>query len=125
MTPTDIKSIVATGALYSREVVPGIVPIEVGREVRALPYSPEGHTRLPNYIRKKGTITELRGTFVFPDTLAHGLGECDSRCILLDLVRRNYGLVAIQLMTRYISIMAQLFGGMRCLIIMKRLPIHI
>ena len=78
LTPTDIESIIATGALYSREVVPGIDPIEVGREVRALPYSPEGHTRLPNYIKgKKGTITELRGTFVFPDTLAHGLGECE------------------------------------------------
>ena len=78
LTVKDIETIVATGAHYARESRPENEPFEVGSEVRALPYSPEGHTRLPNYIKgKKGIITELRGTFVFPDTLAHGLGECE------------------------------------------------
>ena len=78
LTVKDIETIVATGAHYARESRPENEPFEVGLEVRALPYSPEGHTRLPNYVKgKKGIITEMRGTFVFPDTLAHGLGECE------------------------------------------------
>ncbi|MFN8555885.1 MAG: nitrile hydratase subunit beta [Dehalococcoidia bacterium] len=38
--------------------------------------SPVGHTRLPRYARgKRGTIERVYGTFVFPDTNAHGKGE--------------------------------------------------
>jgi len=37
---------------------------------------PTGHTRLPRYVRgKHGTIAEVRGGYVLPDTHAHGLGE--------------------------------------------------
>jgi nitrile hydratase len=37
---------------------------------------PVGHTRLPRYARgKHGVIAELHGTYVLPDTNAHGLGE--------------------------------------------------
>ena len=78
LTATDIEILVASGAHYARETKLENQTFEVGSEVRALPYSSKGHTRLPNYIKgKKGIITELRGTFVFPDTLAHGLGECE------------------------------------------------
>jgi nitrile hydratase subunit beta len=36
-----------------------------------------GHTRLPGYVwGKKGVITAVHGHWVFPDTNAHGLGEC-------------------------------------------------
>jgi len=36
----------------------------------------EGHTRLPAYARgKHGTIVALLGSWVYPDTNAHGLGE--------------------------------------------------
>jgi nitrile hydratase subunit beta len=37
---------------------------------------PRGHTRLPRYARgKRGVIAARRGTHVFPDANAHGLGE--------------------------------------------------
>jgi nitrile hydratase len=37
---------------------------------------PRGHTRLPRYTRgKRGVVAVRRGTHVFPDTNAHGLGE--------------------------------------------------
>jgi nitrile hydratase subunit beta len=37
---------------------------------------PRGHTRLPRYARgKRGVIAAQRGTHVFPDSNAHGLGE--------------------------------------------------
>jgi len=37
--------------------------------------NPPGHTRAPRYIRcKTGTIDRDHGTFVFPDTHAHGKG---------------------------------------------------
>jgi hypothetical protein len=37
--------------------------------------NPRGHTRAPRYIRcKTGTIDRDHGTFVFPDSHAHGKG---------------------------------------------------
>jgi nitrile hydratase len=48
----------------------------VGDRVRARNVHPTGHTRLPRYARgKRGTINQVRGVYVFPDTHAHGLGE--------------------------------------------------
>jgi nitrile hydratase beta subunit len=48
----------------------------VGQRVRARNLNPQGHTRLPRYVRGKlGTIATDRGMFVFPDTNAHLLGE--------------------------------------------------
>lgn len=39
--------------------------------------NPYGHTRLPGYARgKRGVVEAVRGVFVFPDTNAHGRGEC-------------------------------------------------
>jgi len=36
-----------------------------------------GHTRLPRYVwGKEGVIAAVHGAWVFPDTNAHGLGEC-------------------------------------------------
>jgi nitrile hydratase subunit beta len=38
--------------------------------------APVGHTRLPRYARgKPGVIVRVHGTFIFPDTNAHGQGE--------------------------------------------------
>ena len=38
--------------------------------------APAGHTRLPRYARgKPGVIVRVHGTFIFPDTNAHGQGE--------------------------------------------------
>jgi nitrile hydratase len=37
---------------------------------------PQGHTRLPRYVRsKRGIVYDLQGIQVFPDTNAHRLGE--------------------------------------------------
>lgn len=38
--------------------------------------NPAGHTRLPRYARgKRGVVHLHHGSFVFPDTRAHGLGD--------------------------------------------------
>jgi len=38
--------------------------------------SPDGHTRLPRYARgKHGVIARVHGSYIFPDTNAHGQGE--------------------------------------------------
>jgi nitrile hydratase subunit beta len=49
---------------------------KVGDRVVARNLHPAGHTRLPRYIRgKRGIIDRVHGTFVYPDTNAHGRGE--------------------------------------------------
>jgi nitrile hydratase beta subunit len=48
----------------------------LGDRVRTAAVPPQHHTRLPAYARgKRGVITHLHGTHVFPDTNAQGLGE--------------------------------------------------
>jgi nitrile hydratase len=48
----------------------------VGDAVRTRNINPTGHTRLPRYARgKRGVIEARQGSFVFPDTNAHGKGE--------------------------------------------------
>ncbi|WP_306767924.1 SH3-like domain-containing protein [Martelella alba] len=47
-----------------------------GDKIRAKNIHPYGHTRLPRYVRGcVGTIVHHHGSFVFPDTYAHGNGE--------------------------------------------------
>jgi nitrile hydratase len=49
---------------------------KMGDAVRARVMNPTTHTRLPRYCRgKRGEIVAVRGTHVFPDTNAIGLGE--------------------------------------------------
>lgn len=57
---------------------PSIPPrFRVGQTVRAKNINPEGHTRLPRYARgRTGYIDRDHGVYVFPDTSAHGLGDC-------------------------------------------------
>ena len=48
----------------------------VGDRIRTRNTHPTGHTRLPRYARgKRGTIHAVRGSYVLPDSHAHGLGE--------------------------------------------------
>lgn len=52
------------------------VRFQKGQRVRTRNIHPPGHTRLPRYIRNHvGTVIDCLGTYAFPDTLAHGLGE--------------------------------------------------
>jgi nitrile hydratase subunit beta len=60
----------------TRRDISGEPKFEVGGAVKAKNINPTGHTRLPRYLRgKAGTIAQVHGAFVFPDTNAHGLGE--------------------------------------------------
>ena len=48
----------------------------IGDRVRTRNIHPTGHTRLPRYARGKlGVIESRQGSFVFPDSNAHGKGE--------------------------------------------------
>jgi nitrile hydratase beta subunit len=47
-----------------------------GDEVLVRNYHPDGHTRLARYLRgKRGVVDRWHGSFVYPDTNAHGQGE--------------------------------------------------
>ena len=47
-----------------------------GDRVRTRNIHPVGHTRLPRYARgKTGTVEQVRGCHVYPDTIAAGEGE--------------------------------------------------
>ena len=57
---------------------PALAPqrFHVGDAVRTLEMHPSGHTRLPRYARGRvGRVETVQGTYVFPDTNAHGRGE--------------------------------------------------
>ena len=56
---------------------PGPPPhFALGDQVITRNDAPAGHTRLPRYARgKPGVIARVHGSFIFPDTNAHGQGE--------------------------------------------------
>jgi nitrile hydratase beta subunit len=71
---TLLKTPVSQREQYEREGPPG--RFVAGDVVVTKNVHPTGHTRLPRYVRgKRGTIHEVRGSYVFPDTNAHGQGE--------------------------------------------------
>jgi nitrile hydratase len=52
--------------------------------------NPEGHTRVPRYIRgHRGVIRHDWGTFVFPDTHAHGAGANPQHCYGVEFSARE------------------------------------
>jgi nitrile hydratase subunit beta len=64
-----------SGALSKREdkIAPRFLP---GHRVCTRNINPTGHTRLPRYARdKEGTVERDHGVYVFPDTIAHSVGE--------------------------------------------------
>jgi len=70
----QVPAMVAAGAPTRRERI--AERFQVGQRVRARNQHPSGHTRLPRYVRgRTGAIVRVHGTFVFPDTNAHFLGE--------------------------------------------------
>lgn len=49
---------------------------DVGAAVVTRAHAVPGHTRLPAYVRaRRGRIVAIHGSWVYPDTNAHGLGE--------------------------------------------------
>ena len=75
LTPELVEPVVLGGAsARTEEEIPR--RFQVGDQVRTRNLNPLGHTRLPRYARGKvGTIALLHGSFITPDTAAHGLGE--------------------------------------------------
>jgi nitrile hydratase len=70
----EIKARLAAGGPADR--APRTPAFAQGAAVRARNLNPEGHIRLPRYLKgKAGRITRLHGTHVLPDASAHGLGE--------------------------------------------------
>jgi nitrile hydratase len=71
----SVEKILAKGSPYDR---PARAPARfaIGDRVRAKTMNPPGHTRIPRYARGRiGTIAQVRGCHVFPDTSARGAGE--------------------------------------------------
>ncbi len=65
----------AAGGPVDRDAIlePGF---NAGEQVRALNINPQGHTRLPRYVRGKvGEIVSVQGCHVFPDSNAKSEGE--------------------------------------------------
>ncbi len=75
LTAAQVPAMLRSGALASRDTA--VTPrFQAGQLVRTRNINPTGHTRLPRYARDKcGTVERDRGVYVFPDTIAHSLGE--------------------------------------------------
>lgn len=76
----DVAKVLASGGSAKRDadIQPGFA---IGDRVRVLNRNPETHTRMPRYVRGHvGTIADIHGAFVFPDTNAHGEGEQPGIC---------------------------------------------
>lgn len=73
--PETMMWIVRNGASARRPAVTTEC-YAVGDRVLARNIHPEGHTRLPRYVRgRRGTVVRTHGTFVLPDARAAGRGE--------------------------------------------------
>lgn len=75
LTADKVAGVLARGGPVDRPA-PAPARFAAGDRVRALNMHPEGHTRLPRYVRgHAGEIVRVHGCHVFPDASAHGLGE--------------------------------------------------
>jgi nitrile hydratase len=80
LTPEQVPQVIADGTDYRRELSTP-AKFGVGDQVRVRNHQPVGHTRLPGYVRGKvGRVAIDQGIFVFPDTMAHRLGEKPQHC---------------------------------------------
>jgi nitrile hydratase len=75
--PALVERMLETLTARPRYRQPDLPPrFQAGAAVLTRNEHPTGHTRLPRYARgKRGTINLVHGTFVFPDSQAHGQGE--------------------------------------------------
>jgi nitrile hydratase len=71
----DVEPALNRRGSYVRETA-APAQFKPGDAVRARNIHPEGHTRLPRYVRgRSGVILRMNGAHVFPDSNAHGRGE--------------------------------------------------
>ncbi len=76
LSPDEAMAVVRQGTPFNRDSGRLTPRFKVGDHVIARNIHPSGHTRLPRYVRgRRGIITRVHGTFVYPDTIAHGQGE--------------------------------------------------
>lgn len=79
-TDSDLFGELVAGiqATFAVERDPQPTQFEVGDRVRVRNAHPEGHTRCPRYVRRaEGVVEAVRGTFVLPDSHAHGGEDAD------------------------------------------------
>jgi nitrile hydratase subunit beta len=75
LTASDVAKVLARGGPASRSS-PRAVRFKVGDIVRTRNIHPDGHTRLPRYLRGlPGEVVRVHGTHVFPDSSAHDKGD--------------------------------------------------
>jgi nitrile hydratase len=74
LAPEAVEPALTRQGSYIRD---GAAPrFAAGDTVRARNLNPQGHTRLPRYVRgRTGVVEHLNGVHVFPDSHAHGRGE--------------------------------------------------
>jgi nitrile hydratase subunit beta len=71
-----VAAVLREGSPCSRSPA-GPARYALGDRVRTIAAKPDHHTRLPAYARgKMGIVERIHGAHVFPDSNAHGLGEC-------------------------------------------------
>jgi nitrile hydratase len=75
LTGAMVEPALTRRGTYVRDVAAAPLFV-VGGRVRARNLHPDGHTRLPRYVRgREGVVTAAHGAHVFPDSHAHGKGE--------------------------------------------------
>lgn len=63
---------------------------KAGDRVRVADLHPDGHTRLPRYVRRRtGTVTAVLPAQVFPDSAAHFRGENPQHCYAVEFESRE------------------------------------
>jgi nitrile hydratase len=76
LPPEVVATVVRRGAPATRDTGRLTPRFTSGDHVVARTINPTGHTRMPRYVRgKTGVIDRVHGTFLYPDTNAHGGDE--------------------------------------------------
>ena len=74
LTPDVVKAGMARGSFYRQQQGPA--QFKPGDRVRTRNIHPQGHTRLPRYVRDKvGTVELVHGCHAYPDAVASGRGD--------------------------------------------------
>lgn len=85
----DVAATLTRGGPCDRPVA-AAPKFAAGQIVRARNIHPQGHTRLPRYVRGRvGKIETVHGGFVLPDTNAHGAGERPERLYTVVFAARD------------------------------------
>lgn len=88
--PEPHKPQMASGGAGNLRTVETPPAFKAGDRVRVADLHPEGHTRLPRYVRRRtGTVTAIRPAHVFPDSAAHFAGEDPQHCYAVEFGSRE------------------------------------